>query len=412
MPSGSRQAHTKTRNGCGQCKRRRVRCNLEGPVCSHCRRRKETCDYSRGSPLSLPSSETDISIPPVLYNELRDNEESLKLVRGGRYATLQTTAQRAFPDVLLWFVEKARAGSTIPSMELSTWMQELNHHIGQFSYLEPTVRSVQSLFAWLDGGQAPSEYYALALRYNIEASNRFRLSGVKVNENNWLAILIFGVGIILFHFCIALSSPDADFDFLDMFHVLRKSSRLGRQVGPYFLRSQLGEFIQRRYTCDMTVDEEILNPVWLLESVEHPRETSDEMKTIYCETLASLRAWIVKMEGCPQSWRDFVFFPECVSEAYLKLLQRRDPFALLVFIYWCAIIYRARRWFTGRWAHRAAYSAMSYLGTEWTGLLEWPKSILDSPDPMTPAMRFTIRDHYSEKYTNPDPNTNIVILSH
>lgn len=61
-------------------------------------------------------------------------------------------------------------------------MRELNYHIGQFNYLEPTVKSVQSLFHWLDRGQAPSEYYALALRYNIEASNRFRLSSLRVNE--------------------------------------------------------------------------------------------------------------------------------------------------------------------------------------------------------------------------------------
>lgn len=83
-------------------------------------------------------------------------------------------------------------------------------------------------------------------------------------------------------------------------------------------------------------------------------------------------------------------------EAYVKRLHGRDPFALLIFIYWCAIIYRARRWFTGRWAHRAANSAMAYLGNEWAGLLEWPKSILDSPDPIPQALRFTIRDHYSE----------------
>lgn len=275
-------------------------------------------------------------------------------------------------------------------------MRELNYHIGQFNYLEPTVKSVQSLFHWLDRGQAPSEYYALALRYNIEASNRFRLSSLRVNENNWLAMLIFGVGIIIFHFCIALSSPDAEFNFLDMFYVLRESSRLGRQVGPYFLRSQLSAFIKRQYAFDMAVDDEILNPIRLLESVEHPRDTSDETRTVYRETVASLKSWIVMMKGRPQTWRDFIYFPEFVPDAYLDLLQKRDPFALLIFVYWCAIIYQARRWFTGRWARRAANSSMSYLGDEWASLLEWPKGVLDSPDQIPPSLRFTIRDHYSE----------------
>ncbi|KAI1779192.1 hypothetical protein F4818DRAFT_403607 [Hypoxylon cercidicola] len=390
MPSGSRQLHTKTRNGCGQCKKRRVRCNLEGPVCSHCRRRKEACDYSLGYPtIPPPSAKTGITIPPALHWESKDNAKSY-------LTTFRITPQRAFPDVLLWFIEKARTESTIPSTELSVWMRELNHHIGQFNYLEPTVRSVQSLFHWLDSGQALSRYYALALRYNIEASNRFRLSGLRVTENNWLAMLIFGIGIIIFHFCISLSSPDADFNFLDMFYVLRESSRLGHQVGPYFLRSQLGAFIKRQYAFYMPVDEDILNPIRLLESVEHPPKTSDETKTVYRETIASLKSWIIMIEGCPQTWRDFICFPEFVSEAYLELLQRRDPFALLIFVYWCAIIYQARRWFTGRWARRAANSAMSYLGNEWTSLLDWPKGVLDSPDPIPPASRVTIKDHYSE----------------
>lgn len=125
-------------------------------------------------------------------------------------------------------------------------------------------------------------------------------------------MLIFGVGIIIFHFCIALSSPDAEFNFLDMFYVLRESSRLGRQVGPYFLRSQLSAFIKRQYAFDMAVDDEILNPIRLLESVEHPRDTSDETRTVYRETVASLKSWIVMMKGRPQTWRDFIYFPEFV----------------------------------------------------------------------------------------------------
>lgn len=43
--SGSRRHHTKSRNGCAQCKRRRVRCNCIAPVCSNCKRRNERCSF-------------------------------------------------------------------------------------------------------------------------------------------------------------------------------------------------------------------------------------------------------------------------------------------------------------------------------------------------------------------------------
>ncbi|KAJ2906724.1 uncharacterized protein MKZ38_000460 [Zalerion maritima] len=49
MTSGSRRPHTKSRNGCAQCKARRVRCNCVGPICSNCRRRKEQCSFLAAS---------------------------------------------------------------------------------------------------------------------------------------------------------------------------------------------------------------------------------------------------------------------------------------------------------------------------------------------------------------------------
>ncbi|RMJ26454.1 hypothetical protein PHISP_02663 [Aspergillus sp. HF37] len=62
-----RRAHTKSRNGCDQCKKRRVKCNEQGPPCSNCVSRELHCSYSKaptvrspantqsGSPAAVPS---------------------------------------------------------------------------------------------------------------------------------------------------------------------------------------------------------------------------------------------------------------------------------------------------------------------------------------------------------------------
>ncbi|KAI1408289.1 hypothetical protein F5Y13DRAFT_204976 [Hypoxylon sp. FL1857] len=401
MSSGSRQFHSKSRNGCGQCKKRRVRCNLESPVCSNCRKRKEPCDYLRGQPTivlwstkpassvsSRSSREPDDAEPPPGSTCL-EHTTPLPVDPPGII-----TPRHAFPEVLLSMLEK---GTMISNIEFSAWIQELNRHINKFSYLEPTVRSIQLLFQWLSGGQTVSGSYASALRYNIEASNRFRLSNVKITEANWLAILIFGIGIIIFHFCIALSSSDRDFNFLDMFYVLRESSRLGRQVGPYFLSSRLGSLLKRRYRVDGPVDDEVLAAIEHLDAVVYQEEMSADTRLLYCETVEALRFWVVMVEGYPQTWRDFIHFPENVPEAYLQSLQQKTPLALLIFIYWCAIMHRApHRWFMDRWARRAADSAMSYLGPEWAESLEWPRTVLGSPSPSYSNLPLRARDHFSE----------------
>ncbi|KAI1379892.1 hypothetical protein F4677DRAFT_407932 [Hypoxylon crocopeplum] len=408
MPPGSRQVHTKTRNGCGQCKRRRVRCNLEPPVCSNCQRRKETCDYSLGHfTIPLPSAKPTTSTSPHLLTGPTRAKSSLTPIRHGRTAAFRhdsgdtLLSQRAFSDVLLSYMEKAYAEPTMPSLELSIWIQELKYHIGQFNYLGPTVKSIQSLFQWFNGGSTSPEFYTSALQYNIEASNRFRLSNFKVTETNWLAMLIFGIGVIIFHFCISLSASDQDFNFLDVFHVLKESARLGRQVGPYFLNSRLGVLVRRQYIFDGPVDEETLIAIRQLDLMKHPKGTSEETKLVYDHTIETLRSWAHMVEGQPQTWRDFFYFPETVLETYFDLLQQKDSVALTIFVYWCAIMHRApHRWFMDRWACRAADSAMSYLGAEWAGLLEWPRNVLNSPPPSPSLVHslspFATRDHFSE----------------
>ncbi|KAK7186557.1 hypothetical protein DPSP01_002020 [Paraphaeosphaeria sporulosa] len=42
---GTRKPHTKSRNGCSQCKKSRIKCDEQGPCCNHCSRRSLHCDF-------------------------------------------------------------------------------------------------------------------------------------------------------------------------------------------------------------------------------------------------------------------------------------------------------------------------------------------------------------------------------
>ncbi|KAI0116652.1 hypothetical protein F4776DRAFT_673198 [Hypoxylon sp. NC0597] len=342
MSSGSRQFHSESRNGCGQCKKRRVRlwCNLESPVCLNYRKRKEACDYLQGQPtLFLSSTKPATSTPSCSPSEPNNTDVPSSSIRFRSAALLPidspntSTPQHAFSDVLTSILDKVYIGTTISNIGFSAWTQELHCHISQFNYIEPTLKLIQSLFQWLSGGRTISKSYISSLRYNIEAYNRFRVSNIRVTEANWLAMLIFGIGIIIFHFCVALSSSDPDINFIEMFYVLRESSKLDRRVGPYLLRSRLGTLLKRRYIVDGSVDDEVLTAIEHLDVVVCREEQSTDTRLMYCQTVKSLKSWVIMVEGCPHTWRDFIHFPEMVSEAYLQSLQEKTPLALLTFIY-------------------------------------------------------------------------------
>ncbi|KAK6598782.1 C6 transcription factor [Botrytis cinerea] len=85
-----RRAHTKSSNGCTQCKRRRVKCDETRPSCAICARRSEPCSY-----LSQPSSQTQSSFSagssvqssPTALKFEDDNIRALELRLMHQYST-------------------------------------------------------------------------------------------------------------------------------------------------------------------------------------------------------------------------------------------------------------------------------------------------------------------------------------
>ncbi|KAF2178757.1 hypothetical protein K469DRAFT_695278 [Zopfia rhizophila CBS 207.26] len=59
--TGKRRSHRKSRKGCLECKRRRIKCNEEDP-CGNCVRRGMSCVYSLSLPTSTPTAPASSSI--------------------------------------------------------------------------------------------------------------------------------------------------------------------------------------------------------------------------------------------------------------------------------------------------------------------------------------------------------------
>ncbi|QSZ35875.1 hypothetical protein DSL72_006997 [Monilinia vaccinii-corymbosi] len=67
--SGQRRAHTKSSNGCAQCKARRVKCDEIHPTCSRCARRSAPCSFLSSSNSPIGSSVQSSPISPALEFE-------------------------------------------------------------------------------------------------------------------------------------------------------------------------------------------------------------------------------------------------------------------------------------------------------------------------------------------------------
>jgi hypothetical protein len=103
--SSSRRGHFKSRLGCFNCKRRRIKCNEVRPSCSPCRRLALSCDYPTGPPPTGPVTTN----PSVL------NLEDLRFYH--RFLTV--------------------ASPTLPLRDERVWAQcaAMSHQVGDSSFI-------------------------------------------------------------------------------------------------------------------------------------------------------------------------------------------------------------------------------------------------------------------------------------
>ncbi|KAI1772196.1 hypothetical protein F4818DRAFT_179272 [Hypoxylon cercidicola] len=277
-------------------------------------------------------------------------------------------------------MEKTFFLSWLSTLEKRTFTREFSYQASNFHYVRTTITALLTLHQWCQSS-SQSSLYAAAHQHHIEASTLFRNSQVEVNEANWMATLMFGIGVIIFQFATVLKKPDGTDDYLEMLHIMRSSFNLANEIGPFLETSPImfltGQYLRR---LNSHLGESTWNAICCLDSLGYPNYTTDETEFACVQSITALKEWVIHVDGNPGNWRQFIEWPATVPEEYLPALSSRHPVALIVFVYWCSIMHRTpkRRFLVG-WANRAADAAMRHLGQEWDSILEFPRASLASP---------------------------------
>ncbi|KAI0974620.1 hypothetical protein F4678DRAFT_383096 [Xylaria arbuscula] len=393
MANGSKQFHTKSRNvGCGQCKRRRVRCNFQGPVCSNCHRRGESCDYLQDYNPRPPATKESQSERLIALYELGCDLHQIRTINhtdAYSYFSLCNALFVAIDHSPIFANEQELLACTTALFLKTDWapLPSLQNVFpvyknGTLSYLLPTISSLFAIQKTMGHGSKSPGAHATALQHNITASARFRNAESRVHDGNWLSILMFGVGHIMFNFATAQSAPDCDFEYLSIFHVLRNTAKLGAQIGVFLDKSELSGILEskRRGFARLLEPNDCLQAINQLTLAQHPEGTS-EMTRRHCRYALERLAWWTRLvHGAPQIWKDFILWPASVPDEFVSALTGKQPVALLIYIYWCVVMHRApKRWYADGWHSRIVVAAMAELGSEYDALLDWPSLSLSVP---------------------------------
>ncbi|KAI1653268.1 hypothetical protein F4813DRAFT_375261 [Daldinia decipiens] len=390
--SGSRQFHRKSRNSCVPCRRRRVRCNLQPPICANCHRRNESCSYTSPNAYELapiPFSKAQAKASAWKSNvgnnskdftgfgstEFDLNSQAL-YDNMSLYRTWQQILDPCATSSMIQVMEETYLLSLLPNIKGGLFGYEFDRLASTFEYVHRTFTALYELHQWSQN-TSRSNLYTFAYQHHIEASVLFRHSQPEVNGTNWMAVLIFGIGVIVFQFAAFLKTPDTIDNYLELLHILRGSFQLAIELAPFLRMSSLMLLTQPRlHSPKLHLDELVLNILACLDSLGYPEDTTGEMKRACLQSIISLKEWIIEVNGYPGNWRQYMDWPAAVPEEYLSAISQRHPTSLVIFIYWCSIMHRCpKRWYAG-WASRAASVAMRHLGGEWNHVLEAPRKLL------------------------------------
>ncbi|KAF2676805.1 hypothetical protein K458DRAFT_467974 [Lentithecium fluviatile CBS 122367] len=344
---GSRAFHQKSRNGCVRCKQRRVKCSMQAPTYTNYRRQNEIYEYR-----SFKSSSTESlnHIGQVVPPNPTCQSSSRIEYKSQRLHIISTTAP-SYNTYQLFSHEKA------------LWAGALAEHMSSFPHLDHCLSSIRLLY----DGSITTRNGSLALfsayRHHLAASELFRRLTPAVSSTYWFAALMFGVSLLIFHFAVQQSCPEHTFSYLEIIYVLRMSMDLATSVAPFLRRSDLWPLIQQRAaSSSRPLGPQIEATIVDLEAIVRFSPNTNSPELVYRHAFEAFRGWVFDCGSYPRTWRHYIRWPGNVPKEFLVLVSKDEDIALLILIYWCAVLHLGpRRWFLESWPRRTAMSAMSKL---------------------------------------------------
>ncbi|KAH7134272.1 C6 zinc finger domain-containing protein [Dactylonectria macrodidyma] len=392
-----RLGYKKSRGGCQRCKKRRVKCDEKQP-CTACIKHSVTCSLVEDVQVSPPPSESRSrsNIPqrmtrasrksrivsptdPFPYFGNRLSLPAAKSVFGETWTTdlelmhhftvtTCLTLPRADKLKQIWQIEVPKSGMEYPFV-LHQILVVAALHLG---YLRPNERQRLCLHA----SRHQSEGVA-GLRKNIanitpescealfSASTLLTLSAYATfsQPKGWLDAAV---------------KPTIG-DIIDIFSLARGMNQLLACCKEALQRGSFSSIFELQPQTGPTTF--LAELVVQLESLR-VKISSHAHEDILSREIGWLISWIQRCSNTTNGpeLRITMTWPIDLSADYMSLLQQKEPWALTLLAYYCAVVSttESTTWYTKNWSMNALRAITDCLDPAWAPHIAWPSSIIKS----------------------------------
>ncbi|KAJ5186492.1 hypothetical protein N7449_011256 [Penicillium cf. viridicatum] len=381
------RAHTKSRNGCDQCRSRRVKCDEQGPPCSNCTTRELKCTYlkvaaaRRATRLTPPSSTPDI--PRSL-----DGHGSPVAAIPGPAAPVAPTQTNSFGidnlELMHKFSTDTYKSLCLSDSEITIWQITVPTLAFQHDYLMGGILALASLH--IATTCEPSEtallYHETGLQYYNRSLTPFRNAIDSITPQNCDAVFAHSIVMI----AISVASPrltatkdecaSITENIVILFELLQGVKKI-LQVSKSWIKLEL--FSQGPYWKSTPTE---LDPDTEA-ALTHLAALNDQvMIGIYSEQHRINKNVIAHLRHCYTKFAHsadpapVLAWLAAVDKDFVDSLRCRQPFSLLILMYWGVLLKEldGHRWWardSGRALVSELFEALRSGDPRWEGALGW-----------------------------------------
>ncbi|PKY02163.1 putative Zn(II)2Cys6 transcription factor [Aspergillus campestris IBT 28561] len=399
----SRRTHRKSRLGCGNCKKRRVKCDEKQPVCNNCLVHSINCDFQNSSSRSPSAGST----PPQRYQFRQSKYQTLASSPSqeeGNYRSVAAFAWKpgegiSLADLHLFHHFTTATAGTITD-ETKDPQKVWQIHVPRWGMSFP---SIQHLLLTLSALHLAYLNPARRGEYTRQADDHFTF-GVRsvatvlaldtLDSQNCQLIYIAAVMVCFAYF----ARGPQDGEYL-VFNTNGKSEWLVLLHG---VRSILAQRHGEIFTGVLKPREESPG----LDDIDVCAPELDEELSCHIQRLHEVGEMVIlEVEGDREVYVDVVDnLVECFEEAYrrrrtgchptdlmpytmgwtfrfpdtmITKLEEREPIALVILAHWAILLrYMRDTWFMERWDHHIVSGIKACLPETYHAWIEWPEEVV------------------------------------
>ncbi|KAJ5110904.1 hypothetical protein N7532_001439 [Penicillium argentinense] len=380
-----RRSHRKSRHGCLNCKRRRVKCDEKRPACANCEQRHSTCVYSSAGPFAFADDSQRSSRRPRDQNRDRPTGSGSD-VSNVRDHLDSATSSSSSPElnmqqielVMQWVNQTHRLFARNEETR-KVWEMPVLQEALQAPFLMHGILALSALhISHLKNDGVHSEWLNTAIAHKNTALAMFSEQLSNISQANAKAMMSFAGLAVAFSLASTLnlekSGDGPSLGALTDIFTLSRGVRIVVNAEAEFLTQSNFAPLFDVTPPDVTIPDSFLDAFSRLDElvVECLGQPSGDQKRPYQRVISHLRDLAPFTFAEPTSLTVVAGWAIRAPAEYLEDLRNNNPLALVVLAHFCVFLHLAREnWCVGSWGQIVLTQISQALAPDWQRHIDW-----------------------------------------